>query len=219
MRKTDSQLKQDILDELRWEPSLNEAEIGVAVKDSVVTLSGFVDSFAQKVTAEHCAERVSGVRALADELQVRVPASQQRSDTDIARAAATALDWDVEVPDTGVVARVERGWVWLEGSVGWQYQRAAAERAVRTLIGVRGVTNLIKVHPRKASPEEVSRSIREALRRNAELDADRIEVEASEGTVTLSGTVRSWTERQDVERAAWSAPGVTEVIDQLAISV
>jgi osmotically-inducible protein OsmY len=217
--KSDATLRQDIMEELAFEPSISATEIGVAVKDGVVTLSGTVSSFAQKRAAELCAERVSGVRALADDLEVRLPNSLTRSDTDVARAAANALDWDIEVPES-IKARVENGWVFLDGSATWQFQKAAAERAVRFLTGVRGVTNLVTVKPAKRVSEfEVSEKIRAALRRTADLEAGRITVEAADGKVTLRGTVRSWAEREDAERAAWSALGVQDVDDRISIGV
>ncbi len=217
--KTDSQLRQDVVDELRWEPSINEKAIGVAAKDGIVTLAGFVDNYAQKFAAERATERVSGVRALADDLTVKIPNALQRSDTDIAAAAIKALDWDIEVPDKNVKVRVENGWVWLDGNVEWQFEKTAAERAVRYLMGVKGVTNMIRLMPKAASPVEVSTKIKDALRRTAEFDAGRIEVEALNGKVTLRGAVRSFAEREDAERAAWAAPGVTAVEDKLMVGV
>jgi osmotically-inducible protein OsmY len=217
--KIDTQLQRDVLDELKWEPSVRDAEIGVAAKDGVVTLSGTVQSFADKYAALKAAERVMGVQAVADDLMVKLPTSLVRSDTDVAHALVESLRWDVQVPDDRIKARVEDGWVTLEGDVEWRYQKDAAERAVRYLAGVKGVTNLIFVKPKKASPYEVSGKIKEALKRSAEVDADRIAVEATDGRITLRGTVRSWAERQDAERAAWAAPGVTLVDDKLAIRI
>lgn len=216
--KSDTQLRTDVIDELSWDPSINDREIGVAVSNGVVTLTGRVDSYAQKYAAERAAERVAGVRALADDLKVKLPSRHERSDTDIARTALSALDWDIEVP-TGLKVKVVDGWLTLEGSVEWQYQRAAAERAVRNLTGVKGVTNLLTVAPKTVSAYEVSNRIKDALRRSAESDAERITVEAAEGKVTLKGTVRSWSERMDAERAAWAAPGVTQVEDHIAVGL
>lgn len=215
--KSDAKLREDVMEELRWEPSVKETDIGVAVKEGVVTLSGFVESYAEKFAAERAVERVAGVRAIAEELKVRLPSALTRSDADIAHAAANALDWDTEVP-AGVKAKVENGWVTLEGHCEWHYQRTAAERAVRYLSGVKGVTNLIGVVPKQPSPSEVKVKIREALRRRAETEADRIVVEASDGKVMLKGTVNSWRERSDVERAAWAAPGVSQVVDNISVT-
>lgn len=216
--KTDLRLQQDVQDELRWEPSIKDAEIGVAVKDGVVTLSGYVNTYAQKFAAERAAERVSGIRALAEDLAVKLPGSFARSDTEIAHAAVTGLRWDIEVPDDQIKVLVENGWITLEGSVDWYFQKAAAERAVRYLTGVKGLTNMINVKP-KVSATEVKTKIESALRRSAAVDAAKIRVETMDGTVTLRGTVRTWTERQDAERAAWAAPGVTLVKDELVVGI
>ena len=215
--KTDLQLQRDVLEELKFEPSIREAEIGVAAKGGVVTLTGFVDSYAEKFSAERTAERVAGVKAVADELKVKLPGSHQRSDTDIAHAAVNALRWDIQVPDDRIKATIEDGWIALEGEVEWQYQKWAAEGAVRNLTGVKGVTNLIAVKPKKASSYEVGQKIKDSMRRHAERDADRITVESKDGRVTLRGTVSSYAERQDAERAAWQAPGVTKVDDMIAV--
>ena len=217
--KTDAEIRNDIFSELKWEPSVRDTEIGVAVKDGVATLSGNVTTFAQKFAADHAAERVAGVRAVADEITVKLPSTFERSDTEIAHAIANVLKWDTEVPDDKVKARVDKGWIWLEGDVEWQFQKQAAERAIRYLTGVKGVTNTIRVKPKLASPFEVSQKIKEALLRGAQFDAQRIVVEAQDGKITLRGTVRSYAERKEAARAAWSAPGVTEVEDKIAIGV
>ena len=217
MTKSDAQLQSDVQQELMWDPSVGRSEIGTACKNGVVTLSGQVDSYAQKYAAMRAAERVTGVRVVADELRVKVPFSFKRTDIEIAHAVAETLSWDVEVPDDRIKARVDEGWVWLDGDVEWEYQRSAAERAVRYLTGVRGVTNNLKLSARSWIPDVKSR-IESALKRSAEADAGHITVEAANGSVTLSGRVRSWAARQEAERAAWSAPGVTLVKDELTVS-
>lgn len=216
--KTDLQLQRDVLEELKFEPSIREAEIGVAAKGGVVTLTGFVDSYVEKFSAEQTAERVGGVKAVADEIKVNLSGAHQRSDTDLAHAVVNALRWDIQVPDDHIKATVDDGWIALDGEVEWQYQKWAAEGAVRNLTGIKGVTNLITVKPRRASTYEVGQKIKDSLRRHAERDADKITIEAKDGQVTLRGTVSSFAERQDAERAAWQAPGVTKVEDMIAVA-
>jgi osmotically-inducible protein OsmY len=216
--KSDSQLQRDLIDEMHWDPQLSKSEIGIAVRDGVVTLSGTVHSFAQKLAAERAAERVSGVKAIADDLIVQLDGFGKRSDTDIAHAAVNALKWDSEVPEEDITIKVDNGWITLDGRVPWRFQSDAAERAVRYLIGVKGVTNMIRVQP-SVSTASVKSRIEDALKRSAQLDAQRISVQAADGKITLNGTVRSWAERRDAERAAWAAPGVTQVEDRLVIAV
>jgi osmotically-inducible protein OsmY len=218
MFKLDSELQRDVIDELRWDPAVGTAEVGVSVKDGVVTLTGTVDTAARRFAAVHATERVAGVKAIAEDVRVKLPNTLMRSDTEIAHAAVNALKWNVEVPDDLVKVRVDDGWLILEGQVEWTYQKYAAETSVRYLAGVRGVTNNITLKPRAFAPD-VRRRIQDALKRSAEVDSQRVSVEAVNGKVTLRGTVRSFAERLDAERAAWSAPGVMTVEDQLAISV
>ena len=189
--RTDMELQKDVAAELKWEPRLREEEIGVTVRDGVVTLTGFVPDYAQRRVAAKAAERVAGVRAVAQELMVKVPDADRRSDTELAHQVVNALAWDIEVPDQKIKARVEEGWVTLEGTVDWQYQRNAAERAVRYLTGVKGVSNLVGIRPH-ASPFDVAQHIKDALHRSADTDAKKIQVTARDGKVTLTGSVRSW---------------------------
>ena len=216
MLRTDSEIQRDVADELKWDPSLEDDDIAVAVRDGVVTLAGWVKSYSDKWRAERVASRVKGVKALANDLEVRLPSTSNRPDTDIARAAVDALKWNISVPSDRVKVKVEKGWVTLEGDVDWYYQKEAAERAVRYLTGVKGVSNLIAVHVTPA-PSDVKTKIKAALARGAGFDADRITVEVDGNKAILRGTVRSFAEYRDAERAALNAPGITQVENKLTV--
>jgi osmotically-inducible protein OsmY len=215
--RLDSDIKRDVEDELRFDADIDATDIGVAVNNGVVALSGFVRSYGQKTQAERDAKRVAGVVGVANDIEVRLPVLDERPDPDIVRDAVTALQTELPYSSDHIKVVAKGGWLTLEGEVEWNYARERAENAVRRIRGVKGVTNSISIKPR-AAPYEVRRKIEDALRRSAELDASRITVEANGGEVVLRGTVKSWAERQEAERAAWAAPGVTRVDNRITIS-
>jgi len=214
--RTDFELNRDVMAELTWDPSIRNEDIAVAVHEGVVTLAGVVDSFAQRIAAERAVQRVKGVKALANDLTVKLPSGTERTDPEIAHAAVNALNGSVEVPRDRIQVKVVNGLVTLTGKVDWEYQRRAAERAVRYLWGVQALTNLISVRE-IPTPSDVQHRISDALKRQAEVDANQITVETSGHAVTLRGTVRSLAEKRDAERAAWGARGVTRVENGLAV--
>lgn len=213
---TDRNLHQAVLDEFEWDPSFNAAHIGVAVEGGIVTLSGHVASYAEKVAAERAAKRVAGVRGVAQEIEVRYPSDKKTADDQIAKRALDMLSWDTTIPEDKISVTVQKGWVTLSGEVNWGYQRIQAENAVRRLSGVTGVTNAIAVTT-SARATDVKERIEKALKRNAEVESNRIRVSVTGGKVVLEGNVKAWYERDLVERTAWAAPGVTAVEDRISI--
>lgn len=216
--KSDATIKKDVLDELNWEPSIDATKVGVTVENGIVSLSGHVRSYAEKVAAEKASRRVAGVKALVDEIDVKLGTAYKRTDQDIAQSALNSLKWNTNVPHEKIQLKVEDGWITLEGDIDWNFQREAARNYIKNLAGVRGVTNLLKVKA-VAQPESIKHQIRSAFERNALIDADRVNVRIDGHKVFLSGVVQSLAERKQAERAAWSAPGVTEVEDNLMIKI
>lgn len=214
--RSDTELHDDVLAELRWDQRLREKDIAVAVREGVVTLAGTVESYAQRYASERAVERVKGVRAIVNDLAVKLPGGAERSDADIAHAALDAMRWDIEIPHDRLKVKVTDGWVTLEGEVQWHFQKDSAERAVGHLAGVKGVSNLILVSPTPA-PSDIKQRIKETFKRQAELDADHITVETAEHKVVLKGNVESLAEKRAAERAAWNSPGVTRVDNQLRV--
>ena len=215
--KTDLELKKDILAELAYEPSINAADIGVLVKQGGVLLNGSVSSYAAKEAAAHAAKRVAGVKGVADEIAVHLPASSRRTDDEIAAAATKSIDWTITVPAGAVTVMVRDGWLTLKGVVEWAHQKNAAEEAVQRLTGVKGINNLIIIRPKQPTPSNVNTAIKAAFERHALLDAGKITVETSGSKVVLRGTLGSCLEREEAERAARSAPGVSEVENNIII--
>lgn len=213
----DGTLRQDIMDELEFEPSIDANDIGVAVEDGIVTLSGHVSSYTEKTTVQRVVERIKGVKGIADEIEVRYPGYASTSDDEIAKRAVAMLKWSTVVPADKVHVRVEKGWVTLTGSLDWNYQKVGAADALKGLHGVTGITDHIELLPRVSSLD-VKTHIENALRRNAEIEANGITVKVTGNKVTLEGNVRAWHERRVAEQAAWATPGVTTVEDRLTIS-
>jgi osmotically-inducible protein OsmY len=216
--RSDRDIKRDVEDELRWDPDIDSTDIAVSVNNAVVTLTGFVRSYMQKYEAERDAKRVAGVAGIANDLEVRLPDVDDRPDPEIARDAIARIKNELPYSWEKIRAVVSKGWLTLEGEVEWHYQRQRAEEAARRVRGIRGVTNSIEIKPR-VTPMEIRRKIEDALRRAAEIDASRVTVEADGGEVILRGTVRSWAEREEAERVAWAAPGVTKVDNRITVTL
>lgn len=216
--KSDIQLHKDVLDELAFEPQLDATHIGIAVKDGIVTLTGEVASYADRWTAERVVKRVSGVHGVVEEIHVNLPEHHQRGDTEIAETAMNALIWDINVPHEAIQMKVEGGWVTLTGEVTWNFQRNHAESAVRYLSGVKGITNLITVQP-DAQPMDVKARIEREFQRRAQLESANIQTVVRGSTVILQGHVSTWQAREEAEAAAWSAPGVREVVNELRVHI
>ena len=214
--KTDAEIQKDVMDELKWEPFLNASEIGVAVKNAVVTLSGTVDTYSKKEEAENAAKRVSGVKAVAEDIEVKPFATSMKNDTEIARMIADSLKWHSAVQEEKIKVKVEDGWVTLEGEVEWEYQKDAARNAIKNLSSVKGISNLITVKP-SVTAKDIKQKIALAFHRSATIDAGKIEIDIIGNKAILSGKVRSWAEKKDAENAAWKAQGITSIENKLII--
>jgi osmotically-inducible protein OsmY len=215
--RSDSEIERDVKEELQWDPDLDATDIAVSVRQGVVALTGFAKSFSDKYEAEAAVKRVAGVAGVANDLEVRMPGVDERPDPDIARDAVAAIKSQLPISSEHVKVIVKSGWVTLEGHVEWQYQKSTAESALRRIKGVRGIINNIMLKP-QVEPADIQRKIQAAIKRLAEVDANRVSVEANGSEVILKGTVGSWVEREEAERAAWAAPGVTKVEDRIVVS-
>jgi osmotically-inducible protein OsmY len=219
--RTDTEVQNDVMEELKWEATINSikaTDIGVACRSGIVTLTGVVDSYSKKLAAEKATMRVAGVKAVANDIEVKLWSGFKKNDTDIAETILNAIKWSTSIPEEKVKVKVDEGWVTLEGDVEWEFQRYACKNAVEDLRGVRGVTNNIKVIATEPAINEIKEMIRSAIRRNAVMDANKIEVDISGTQVILKGEVRSLAEKNDAEEAAWSARGITQVDNRLEVN-
>lgn len=214
--KTDDEIQKDVMAELRWEPLLNATEIGVAVKNGIVTLSGAVDMYRKKALAERAAKRVDGVKIVAEDIEVRLDPDAKKNDTEIAEALLFVLKWHSILQDEEIKLTVENGWVTLEGEVEWNFQKMAAQKVIENTVGVLGVKNNVKILPHLFA-DDIQHKIKSAFHRSATVDANKIEVIVEDSTVTLKGYVRSIAEKKDAEGAAWLAPGVAKVVNKLEV--
>lgn len=215
--KTDLELQKDVQDELKWEPKLRGSEIGVSAHNGIITLTGIVDRYTKKIAAEKAAERVAGVKIIAQEIEVRISKAGKKSDTEIAKAILESFKWNSEIPEDSIKLRVENGWVFIEGEVEWQYQKDLIREAIEPIQSVKGISNYVTIQP-KLESSIIKENIRKALLRNAAIEANNIKLEITDKKVILKGTVHSWFEKNEIEKAAWSAPGVEVVEDDLIIS-
>jgi osmotically-inducible protein OsmY len=214
--KTDAQIKKDVLDELAWQPNIDETEIGVIVEDGVVTLTGFVDAYPKKVAAEKAVKNVAGVKAVAEDIQVKYGDDYKKTDKEIAKAAVNALEWNATVPKEKVMVKVDNGYIYLTGELSWEHQKDAAKRTVENLLGVKGVISNINIE-KKAKSLEIKENIKNAYKRSADIDASKITISIDGHIVKLTGTVTSIKEKEDAEKAAFLAPGVSEVKNELKV--
>jgi osmotically-inducible protein OsmY len=214
--KTDFEIQKNVMEQLKWEPILDAAEIGVSVKNGIVTLSGQVNSYAKKLAAERAAKKVGGVKAVAEDIEVHIWSDKQKTDLEIAQAVVNALKWHAAVADEKIKVKVENGYVTLSGQVDWGYERNMAKTAIENLDGVKMVVNEITIKP-KPMAGDISKKINSAFQRYASIDANKVKVSVTANKVTLTGAVRSWSEREDAEDAAWSAPGVNQVINNIVV--